>query len=62
MEMTDLPISLSGQQLAKENILKFEAWTAERHAAGDWKDYVRGSKLNRSEIAMECGFGLSALR
>ncbi len=60
--MTNLSISQSGQQLAKANILKFEAWIAERHAAGDWKDYVRGGKLNRSEIAMECGFALSVLR
>lgn len=62
MEMTDLAINQSGQQLAKVNILKFEAWIAERYAAGDWKDYVRAGKLNRSEIAMECGFALSVLR
>lgn len=60
--MTDLSIGLSGQQLAKANLQKFAAWVVERDAAGDWRDYVRGGKLNRSEIASECGFALSVLR
>lgn len=60
--MTDLTIGQSGQQLAKANVQKFAAWIAERDAANDWADYVRGGKLNRSEIAAECGFALSVLR
>jgi len=53
---------LSGQQIAKDNILKFNAWVVERERANDWQDYLRGGKLNRSEIAAECGFALSVLR
>ncbi|MDO8943846.1 MAG: VPA1267 family protein [Desulfobacterales bacterium] len=52
----------SGQQIARENIAKFDAWVEEREKADDWKDYVRNDKLNRSEIAAECGFALSVLR
>lgn len=53
---------LSGQQIAAENLQKFQDWIAEREAAADWQDYVRQSKLNRTEIASECDFGLSALQ
>jgi hypothetical protein len=35
---------------------------ADRTAEDDWDDYVRGDKLNRTEIAKECEFALSALR
>lgn len=53
---------LSGQQLAASNLQKFQNWVAEREAAGDWPDYIRQCKLNRSEIADECGFALSVVR
>ncbi len=49
----------SGRQLAKENARKFDAWVMERYAADDWPSYVRANKLNRSEIARECGFAKS---
>ena len=52
----------SGQQIAKDNLIKFKAWIVERDAANDWQDYMRADKLNRSEIAKECGFALSVLR
>lgn len=52
----------SGQQIAKDNVLKFQAWIAERDAANDWQDYIRNGKLNRTEIARECGFASSVLR
>ena len=52
----------SGKQLAAEYIERFEKWTLERYAANDFKEYVRGRVLNRSEIARECEFGTSALR
>ena len=55
-------MSKSGQQIAQDNLLKFQSWIAEREAANDWQDYLHGDKLNRSEIAAECGFGLSAMR
>jgi uncharacterized protein involved in exopolysaccharide biosynthesis len=52
----------SGQQIAQDNIIKFHDWVTERRAVDDWKDYLRSGKLNRSEIAAECGFALSVLR
>ncbi|MBI5921984.1 MAG: hypothetical protein HY847_10120 [Betaproteobacteria bacterium] len=55
-------LNQSGQQLAAANIKKFGDWVAERDAAGDWQDYIRAGKLNRSEIANECGFALSVVR
>ncbi|MFO1397877.1 MAG: VPA1267 family protein [Burkholderiales bacterium] len=55
-------MSQSGQQIAKDNVAKFAGWVAEREAASDWRDYLRNGKLNRSEIADECGFALSVLR
>lgn len=52
----------SGQQIARQNVAKFEAWLCERSASDDWTDYARGSQLNRKEIAAECGFAVSVLR
>lgn len=52
----------NGQQIAKENLIKFEQWIEERNLVGDVKAYIRGKQLNRSEIATECGFALSVLR
>ena len=52
----------SGQQLARDNLAKFQSWIAEREVTNDWHDYLRGDKLNRSEIAAECGFSLSVVR
>lgn len=52
----------SGQQIARDNITKFDAWVAEREVANDWQDYLRNGKLNRSEIAIECGFAKSVLQ
>ena len=53
---------LSGQQIAANNLQRFNAWIAERKADNDWQDYIRQGKLNRSEIAKECGFALSVVR
>ena len=53
---------LSGRDIGASNLIRFAAWVAERDVAGDWSDYVRGDKLNRSEVAAECGFALSVLR
>lgn len=52
----------SGAQIAKANARKSDAWVNERHAAGDWQSYIRGDKLNRTEIALECGFAKSVLQ
>ena len=53
---------LSGRQMGVNNLLRFESWVAERDAASDWHDYIRGDKLNRTEIAIECGFVRSGVR
>lgn len=55
-------MSRSGQQVAKDNIAKFQSWIAERDAACDWADYIRGGKLNRAEISAECAFARSVLQ
>lgn len=52
----------SGKQLALINLERFEAWAAERHAAGDWSSYIRGGQLNRTEIARELVFASSVMR
>jgi len=52
----------NGRQLAAVNLKRFESWSAERDAAGDWADYIRRGQLNRSEVATECGFAKSVLR
>ena len=53
---------ISGRDMGVKNLAQFESWVAERDKAGDWPDYIRGDKLNRSEIAAECGFALSVVR
>ena len=53
---------LSGRDMGAHNLIRFSLWVAERDAAGDWPDYIRGDKLNRSEVAAECGFALSVVR
>lgn len=50
----------NGAALAVQAVASFDAWVAERDRAGDWLPYVRGRKLNRSEVAKECGFGRAA--
>jgi len=49
----------NGWQMATENVGRFEAWTREHRERGDWPRDARSGKLNRSEIAAECGFGRS---
>lgn len=46
--------------LAAQAVTNFTAWAAERDRAGDWRDYIRAGKLNRSDVAKECGFGRAA--
>jgi hypothetical protein len=50
----------STAKLAADAVANFMAWTEERDRAGDWIDYIRGGKINRSEVAKECGFGRAA--
>lgn len=45
---------------AADSVLRFQAWAADREKAGDWADYIRGGRLNRSEVAKECQFGRAA--
>lgn len=54
--------SRSGAEIGAASAQRFLAWIAERDAAGDWDDYVRGDKLMRKEIATECDFGVPAFR
>lgn len=44
------------------SLQKFETWIEDRDATNDWADYIRGGKLNRTEVAQECGFGTPAFR
>ena len=53
---------LSGRQIAPQYVERFKSWIVERESAGDWDDYVRFDKLNRSEIAKECDFLRSVFR
>ncbi len=50
----------SNAQLAVQAVDRFKTWVNERKRSGDWSDYIRGGKLNRSEMADECDFGRSA--
>lgn len=52
----------NGQQKARENIARFNAWIQEHEISDDWPSYVRGVKLNRTEIAKECQFSKSVLQ
>lgn len=53
---------LNGQQIAEQYVQRFKDWVVERDVAGDWDDYVRFDKLNRSDIAKECNFLRSVFR
>jgi hypothetical protein len=50
----------NGQQVAEQNLVSFLAWVTSKRD-NDFREYVHRGKLNRSEIAAECGFGKSAL-
>lgn len=50
----------NGQQVAEQNLASFLAWVTSMRD-NDFREYVYRGKLNRSEIAAECGFGKSAL-
>ncbi|MBT9508197.1 hypothetical protein [Rhodoferax sp.] len=52
----------SNAERAAQAVDRFNAWVADRDNATDWDDYLRAGKLNRSEIATECGFGRAALQ
>lgn len=47
---------------AADSVVRFQAWVAERERAADWTDYIRGGRLNRSEVAKECRFLRDAWR
>lgn len=55
-------VAIWAEREGTNTLQRFNAWVTEREAAADWKDYIRQGKLNRTEIASECGFGLSALQ
>ena len=49
----------SGAQIGAANLQKLIDWIETRYRASDWDDYIRSGKLNKSEIAAECGFARS---
>jgi len=51
----------NGQQVAKENVTKFEAWL-KRMCRADYRKIVGGKVLLRDSVASSCDFGKSALR
>lgn len=50
---------VSGAQLGALNAAAFESWKVGK-SDDDFREYVRGGQLNRTEIAAECGFAKSA--
>lgn len=50
----------SGQQVAEENVQRFQTWVASK-ADTDFQEMVSRGVLSRTEIAAECGFAKSAL-
>jgi hypothetical protein len=50
----------NGQQLAEQNLLVFTTWLASK-TDDDFRQLVSRGVLSRKEIAIECGFGKSAL-
>lgn len=50
----------SKAELGAQAVLRLDSWIAERDRVGDWDRYVRGGRINRSEVAKECNFGRSA--
>lgn len=50
----------SKAELGAQAVLRLDSWIAERDRVGDWDRYVRGGRINRSEVAKECDFGRSA--
>jgi len=51
-----MTIKKNGQQQGEENFQRFKAWIDERYRLNDWHNYIRGGKLNRTEISKECLF------
>ena len=51
----------SKREAGHQNLMRFEAWIAERDARGDWTEYLREGQIVRKAIAEACGFGRSAL-
>lgn len=51
---------VSTADMATQAVASFTSWVAERDEAGDWSDYIRAGKVNRTEVAKECGFGRAA--
>lgn len=50
----------SGQQVAEENVQRFQTWMASK-TDSDFRQMVSRGVLSRTEIAVECGFAKSAL-
>lgn len=46
----------NGKELGKINLSLFNNWLSDRELNSDWANYIRGNKINRTEICRECGF------
>ena len=51
----------SGRKLAEEYAARVENWIAERDAIGDYAEYERDRKVNRTALCAELDFGRSVL-
>lgn len=50
----------NGQQVAEDNVQRFQAWMASK-TDSDFRQMVSRGVLSRTEIAVECGFAKSSL-
>ena len=51
----------SGRKIAEEYAARVRDWIAERDAQGDYEDYQRDRKVNRTTLCAELDFGRSVL-
>ena len=50
---------VSGKQLGRDHAGRVRAWIAERDAMGDYREYERGGKVNRTALCAELDFARS---
>lgn len=50
----------STAQKKHEAVAKMKSWVQEKASSNTLENYIRRGKLNRSEIALECGFARSS--
>ncbi len=50
----------STAQMKLESVQRLKSWFEDKCSSGTIGEYIRNGKLNRSEIALECGFSRSS--